>query len=136
MNKSDFTMDCTGDVVVGDTILFTEAVWGGSYPKNPINLGKRTIIAEVMKDSYGKKKQQHTFSIRVIDSWGYDALEAGLIRKRKGRNIYRMGTRRLPWKCREARTITLNEKHQRGNVARTVRKIRKELPRERNMRSR
>lgn len=123
MKKSDFTMDCTGDVVVGDTILFTETVWGGSY-KEPKNLGKRTIIAEIIKDSYGEKKQQHTFTFSVIDSWGCDALTKGLKTRRKGRNIYRNGTKRLPWKCKGARTLALNEKHARGGSAREARQIR------------
>jgi len=124
MNKSDFTINCTGDVVVGDTILFTETVWGGAYNKKPINEGSRTIIAEVMKDSYGEKKQQHTFSIRVISSWGYKPLREELTTRRKGRNVYRNGTKRLPWKCKGARTLSLNEKHGRGGTARAARKIR------------
>ena len=117
-------MDCTGDVVVGDTILFTEAVWGGSY-QNPVHEGKRTIIAEVTKDSYGEKKQQHTFTFRVIDSWGHNALKKDFVTRRKGRNVYKNGTRRLPWDCREARTLALNEKHSRGNQARAARNIRR-----------
>lgn len=120
MDKSKFTMDCTGDVVVGDTILFTETVWGGCY-KNPKNLGERTIIAEIIKDSYGEKKQQHTFTFTVIDSWGCDALKKELITKRKGRNVYRNGTKRLPWKCKSARALALNEKHERGRSARKIR---------------
>jgi hypothetical protein len=127
MNESDFTINCTGDVVVGDTILFTEIVWGGSYNKNPINEGTRTIIAEIMKDSYGEKKQQHTFSIRVIDSWGYKPLKKELITRRKGRNVYRNGTKRLPWQCPKKRTLSLNEKHGRGGIARAARKARIEL---------
>jgi hypothetical protein len=125
MNESDFTMDCTGDVVVGDTILFTETVWGGSY-QDPKNLGERTIIAKIIKDSYGEKKQQHTFTFSVIDSWGCDALTKGAKTRRKGRNVYRNGTRRLPWKCKGARTLALNEKHGRGGQARAARKIRRE----------
>jgi (S)-2-hydroxy-acid oxidase len=123
MDKTKFTIDCTGDVVVGDTILFTETVWGGNY-KSPINEGERTIIAEVVKDSYGEKKQQHTFSLKVLSSYGSKPLREKIITRRKGRNVYRNGTKRLPWECRKARTLALNEKHSRGNVAREARKIR------------
>jgi (S)-2-hydroxy-acid oxidase len=126
MKESDFTMDCTGDVVVGDTICYTESVWGGSY-QDPKNLGERTIIAEIIKDSYGEKKQQHTFTFTVINSWGHNALKKGLTTRRKGRNIYKNGTKRLPWACRDARTLALNEKHARGSQARAARKIRIEL---------
>lgn len=124
MNITDFTIDCTGDVVVGDTIIFDEIVWGGSYRK-PINSGKRRIIAEVVKDSYGVEKQQHTFSLKVIDSTGVYSLAKEIIIKRKGRNVYRNGTKRLPWECRESRTLALNEKYSRGNIAREARKIRR-----------
>lgn len=124
MDKSKFTIDCTGDVVVGDTILFTETVWGGSYHNISINEGTRTIIAKVIKDSYGEKKQQHTFSLEVINSYGYKSLREKLKIKRKGRNIYKNGTKRLPWKCKEARTLALNEKHERGDIARGAREIR------------
>jgi len=120
----DFTIDCTGDVVVGDTIFFTEIVWGGSYRK-PINSGKRDIIAKVLKDSYGDRKQQHTFTLEIIDSVGVRALRTGLKINRKGRNIYRNGTRRLPWKCPEARDLAQNEKHNRGDEARRARDMRR-----------
>jgi len=123
MDKSKFTIDCTGDVVVGDTILFTETVWRGNY-KSPINEGERTIIAEVVKDSYGEKKQQHTFSLKVISSCDFKPLRRKIIIRRKGRNVYRNRTMRLLWECKKARTFALNEKHSRGNQARALRKIR------------
>ena len=46
-------IDCTGDICLGDTIQFTEAVFGGSYRK-PRYLGDRTITAKVVNDSYGR----------------------------------------------------------------------------------
>jgi hypothetical protein len=124
METNDFTIDCTGDVVVGDTICYTEPVWTG-FPKNPKRLGERTIMAEIIKDSYGEKKQQHTFTIEVIRSFGVNPLEVGRRTTRKGRNIYKNGTQRLAWKCHEARSLALNEKHNRGSVARQARDIRK-----------
>ena len=69
-------IDCTGDVVTGDTIRFTEAVFSGSHRK-PKFRGNREIVANVVKDSYGEKKQQHTFTIVVIESSKFDPLETG-----------------------------------------------------------
>lgn len=65
MNKPKYInkwIDTTGDVVVGDTIKFTEAVFEGSY-KNPKYKGDREIEAYIYSESYGKAKQQHSFSI-------------------------------------------------------------------------
>lgn len=115
-----FSINCTGDVCAGDTILFTEAVFGGSYQK-PKFLGQRRIAARVLKDSYGAATQQHTFSLSVIASEGYDPLPAAATITRKGRNIYRNGTVRLPWPDEIARRAALDEKHNRGDAARARR---------------
>jgi hypothetical protein len=68
-------ISCTGDVVVGDTIRWEEAVFTKS--RNPSLLGHRFVCAEVIKDSYGARKQQHTFTVIVLESDGYDAIPAG-----------------------------------------------------------
>jgi hypothetical protein len=121
----EFTIDCTGDVVVGDTILFTEAVFGGSW-KRPSFLGERTITARVLKDSYGVAKQQHTFTLEVISCEGYDALSEDQVIRRKGRNVYRNGTSRMAWADEALRNEARQEKHSRGDIAREIRRIRKE----------
>lgn len=46
---------------------------GGSYRK-PRFLGERRVAARVLADSYGSAKQQHTFTLLVIESDGYEAL--------------------------------------------------------------
>jgi hypothetical protein len=109
-----------GDVVTGDTIRFTESVFSGSYRK-PRYLGSRVIRAEVVRDSYGAAKQQHTFTLRVIRSTGLDALETGKTIRRKARNIYRGDPDRLRWVDEAARDIVAAEKHERGDVARATR---------------
>lgn len=121
----EFNIDCTGDVCVGDTIEFTENVFGGSY-KKPKFLGERTIIATIVKDSYGLEKQQHTFTLIVVKSTGYDPLKPNVKTTRKGRNIYRNGTRRAKWSNETDRKIAIDEKHQRGDFARKARDIRRE----------
>jgi hypothetical protein len=121
----NYPINCTGDVVAGDVIKFTEAVFGGSFRK-PKYLGDRTIIAKVVKDSYGSAKQQHTFTIEVLSSSGEQPLEVGTITTRKGRNVYRNGTWRKAWASEEDRVKVAEEKHQRGDVARARRAKRME----------
>lgn len=123
--KAMFTIDCTGDACIGDKIEFTESVFGGSF-KKPKFLGQRIIQAEIINESYGAAKQQHTFSLLVIGSSGYEPIEAGFKIKRKGRNIYRNGTKRALWHDEKARLDVLEEKHGRGNIARANRATRKE----------
>lgn len=121
----NFSIDCTGDVVVGDEIEFTEAVFGGSH-RRPTFLGERTIRARVIKDSYGAEKQQHTFSLEVISSDGYKKLSVGAKTRRKGRNVYRNGTLRREWTDETVRRAAQDEKHFRGDAARAHRDVRRE----------
>ena len=118
--------DGTGDIVVGDRIKFTEAVFEGSFRK-PKFIGERTIIADVVNDSYGEKKQQHTFTIIPIEATGVKAesIKIGQKTTRKGRNIYKNGTDRLLWADESLRKDYVDEKHQRGDEARQIRDERK-----------
>lgn len=122
----EFTINCTGDVVTGDVIRFEESVFGGSHRK-PKYLGTRIVEAEVLNDSYGERKQQHTFSLLVLASTGTQALSPGARTTRKGRNVYRNGTMRKPWTDESARGAARQEKHARGDRARAARDERREL---------
>ena len=124
MKTNTYTISCKGDAVVGDIIQFKEGVFGGSY-RRPTYLGERAIEALVIKDSYGGRKQQHTFTIKVVASSGYLPLEVGLKTTRKGRNIYRKGTFRQEWADESAREIACDEKHVRGGCARRERNERR-----------
>lgn len=115
--KEQCSIDCTGDVVVGDTIFFQESIFGGSY-KKPKYLGDRYIIAEVIRDSYGSKKQQHTFTLKVLACIGEDSQTISGEIRRKGRNIYRNKCYRMPYKDINLRNERLKEKHHRGKLAR------------------
>jgi len=84
-------------------------------------MGERRIFAKVLKDSYGYDKQQHTFSLEVIASDGYEPLAAETKTRRKGRNIYRNGTYRKLWADEGQRGKALSEKHARGDIARAER---------------
>jgi len=74
-----------------------------------------------LRESYGAQKQQHTFTLEVIDSSGFEPLPSGKIILRKGRNIYRHGCRRQLWANEEDREIARDEKHKRGEYARQQR---------------
>jgi len=122
--ESVFTYSCTGDVCTGDTIMFEEAVFEGSFRK-PRFAGNRKIAAHVLSDSYGEAKQQHTFSLEIIWCRGYDPIAPGKRIRRMGRNVYRNGTKRMPWANEADRGVVLDEKHERGDKARMARDIRK-----------
>lgn len=124
IDAGEFPIDCTGDACAGDTILFAEAVFGGSFRK-PKYLGERRVAAIIVADSYGAAKQQHTFTLEVIDSDGVEPLAAGVKTTRKGRNVYRMWTRRKKWPDESIRQSVLDEKHRRGDIARAERGLRK-----------
>ena len=103
------------DLVTGSKIRFTEGVFGGSW-KNPYFRGNRTIEGTIVKESYGAKRGQHTFTIEVHSAEGLDADEIeinGKIR-RKGRNVYRnCEILELP----EDHARLADEKHERAAIA-------------------
>ena len=112
-------LNATGDVVTGDTVRFKEGVFGPG--RKPKYLGERTVTAKIVDDSYGGKKQQHTFSLEVLDSDGFRPLDPGVKARRKGRNVYRHGTERLEWANEQTRKAAADEKHGRGDIARSQR---------------
>jgi len=116
--------DATGDVVRGDVVRFTEAVFSGSF-RSPKYAGNRTIVAEILRESYGAGKQQHTFTFRVVESSGVQPLVAGVETRRKGRNLYRNGIERQLWTDEAVRAQIAGEKHLRGSVAHQVRTVRR-----------
>lgn len=109
-----YTINCTGDVCKGDEIVFSEAIFSGSW-KNAKFSHFEVIKGVVVNDSYGTDKQQHTFTIQLSD---------GTKIKRKGRNIYKYLTLRKERDEKE-RSLALEEKHERGDKARTKRFLRK-----------
>ena len=112
-----YSIDCTGDAVVGDDVCFERAMFGGSFRK-PKFLGNETVTGKIVRDSYGSAKQQHTFTIELPN---------GETTQVKGRNLYRNGCRRKPWADEAARALAIQEKHARGDSARRARELRQEL---------
>lgn len=110
----------TQSVVHRDVIRFREAVFSGSF-RSAKCIGEREIVAIVAAESYGNKRQQHTFTLTVLESSGVNPLVAGSTALRKGRNIYRNGVERELWHDEAARDRTVAEKHARGDAARADR---------------
>ena len=126
MPDTDSYIDAAGDVCVGDKIVYEESVYPeGSLLGRGEPIGKRLVHAEILRDSYGVAKQQHTFTLRVIESSGTQPLEAGKEYLRKGRTLHRNGCRRQVWDNEETRKRVLAEKHSRGRAARRDRAARK-----------
>lgn len=122
MKGTESFVDACGDICIGDFILFTEKVFPkGSLLSKGSPIGERQIHAQVMNESYGEKKQQHTFTLRVIESTGTHPLEAERTYLRKGRNIHRNGCLRALWENEDLRNRALSEKHVRGEAARRKR---------------
>ena len=122
----EYTINCTGDVCVGDVVRFTEAVFDGSF-RRPRHVGDRTLTARVVSDSYGSDRQQHTFTLEVLGCEGTQPVAVGSRVRRKGRNVYRNGTWRAAWDNESERGAALNEKHTRGDAARAARDARRSL---------
>ena len=126
LTTNENLIDATGDVVVGDIVTFKQDVFGGSF-RNPRYIGERIIKGEVVRDSYGKDKQQHTFTIKPIEVTGVSAEE--IMKKDtfriKGRNLYKHGTLREKRADESSRQAALDEKHKRGDAARAARDVRK-----------
>ena len=119
---SDFAGDerhpirCTGDACKGDRVAFERATFVGSF-RNAKFAGFERVEGEIIADSYGRDRQQHTFTLRLAD---------GSTTRIKGRNLYANGTWRQPWPDEGQRRNTLTEKHVRGDAARAVRADRRE----------
>lgn len=100
IKAAGYTVDCAGDVVVGDTVCWSENVFAGSL-RQPQRLGQRTIEATVTSGTT-------LFVLTVLAVTG-TVLESecnitpGTVLRRTARNLYRHGTWRKPWADESAR---------------------------------
>lgn len=108
---STYTVRCTGDAVVGDEVRFERATFTGSF-RNAKFAGFEMVTGKIIRDSYGKDKQQHTFTLLLDD---------GSELRIKGRNLYANGTYRKLWADESHRRVAADEKHARGDSARAAR---------------
>ncbi|KAG6541432.1 hypothetical protein Mapa_017211 [Marchantia paleacea] len=119
-----FTINCTGDVCKGDVIKFKRRVYkaGSVSRKSAEAIGEHLVVGRVVKESYGEKKQQHTFTVEVLWSAGYKPLPPMRQLLVKGRNLYKLRTYRQKWENEGLRKMSLDEKHERGAAARSKRR--------------
>lgn len=109
-----FTINCTGDAVTGDEVRFERATFTGSF-RNAKFAGFEMFTGKIVRDSYGRDKQQHTFTLALAD---------GSELRIKGRNLYKVGVYRKAWADESLRHAAADEKHQRGDTAREAREHR------------
>lgn len=107
-----YSIDCTGDAVVGDEVKFSKASFRGSW-RHPKFDGYEIVEGKIIRDSYGSDRGQHTFTVEDSD---------GFTTKIKGRNLYRNGLYRKAWNDEDLRLEALEEKHSRGTEARQMRR--------------
>lgn len=74
------------DLTINTKIKLKDAVYIGTYPNASFS-HYRNIVGTIIKDSYGRAKGQHTFTILVEES-DDDDIPIGKEIKRKGRNVY------------------------------------------------
>jgi len=113
--KKKYTIDCIGDAVQGDQVLFEKTIFTGTYPNSTFS-HLETVEGKIIKESYGAEKQQHTFTLLLDD---------GSNMRIKGRNLYKNGCLRKEWDDEDMRNMMLDEKHDRGNEARETSSARK-----------
>ncbi|XP_045817305.1 zinc finger CCCH domain-containing protein 62-like [Trifolium pratense] len=123
-----FNINCTGDVCLGDVVLFRQKVYEkfNKVTRHGRVIGNRTVAGRVVKESYGAAKQQHTFTVEVLWSSGVNKLPPLSPLLVKGRNLYKQKTYRQIWKNEADRVKVLSEKHRRGAAARSVRALRQQ----------
>ncbi|XP_058777958.1 zinc finger CCCH domain-containing protein 62-like isoform X2 [Vicia villosa] len=123
--RSSFNINCTGDVCMGDVVLFKQKVYEkfSKMTRHGRVIGNRTVAGRVVKESYGAAKQQHTFTVEVLWSSGVRKLPPLSPLLVKGRNLYKQKTYRQRWKNEADRVKVLSEKHRRGAAARSVRAL-------------
>ncbi|MCM8827588.1 MAG: hypothetical protein NC904_08770 [Candidatus Omnitrophica bacterium] len=110
------------DIVQNDIIKFYEEVYervGNKYKYRFL----RYIKALVVNESYGKKRMQHTFTLKVIDS---DYYNSGTIIMRRGRNIYSNDPKRLLWEDENLRSKYIMLKREKKNKVKEEYEKRKE----------
>ncbi|KAK3220569.1 hypothetical protein Dsin_014539 [Dipteronia sinensis] len=125
---SSFVWNCKGDACMGDVVMFEQNVYEmfniASRSASGPPCGKRIVAGRIVKESYGAAKQQHTFTIEVLWSKGEKPLPPLHPLLIKGRNLYRLETRRQRWEDEGERRKVLMEKHARDSRARSDRETR------------
>ncbi|RLN17740.1 zinc finger CCCH domain-containing protein 62-like [Panicum miliaceum] len=111
---SSFVLNCKGDACKGDVVMFEQNIY------RSIDVGKRELLVK-SRAAYVVKG---SMPIEILWSKGYKPwppLHPLLI---KGRNLYKDKTMRQPWPDEVERNRVIQEKHERGDLARKSRAAR------------
>lgn len=111
---NEYTINADNDIVQGDIIRFSKSIFEGSW-KNPRYVGEEVIEAEVIKESYGQKTGQHSFTLRRLDN--------GQTFRIMGRNLYAGRPMRKEWADEKERDRVAELKHMRGDAAKMARRV-------------
>lgn len=106
---NEYKNNVTGDACKGDKVCYVREVWSGSRYR-PEFEGFKIEKGIIINDSYGREKQQHTFTI---------LLDNGEKTRIKGRNLYKYVCLAMDREEKE-REEALDEKHKRGHDARLL----------------
>jgi hypothetical protein len=112
--KNRKNVTACSDVVKGDVVLFSEAVFSGDY-RDAKYEGERQILGLIENESYGSLKGQHSFTIYVLDSEGIQPIDSGELIRRMGRNLYK-DCKTIQYASQSVR----DEKHERANEAKNA----------------
>ena len=86
--RSKKLVEITGEACAGDIVWFAQDDFGGSYWR-PKFLGTKLVRAIILRDSYGSKKQQHTFTLALMKSATSKTYIKGSEFRIKGPNLYK-----------------------------------------------
>ena len=111
-----YPLECTGKVVPGDQIRWSEPVFTGPYQR-PVYGGTRTIEAGVVKASYGGAGGQVTFTLEVLAAKGYQAPPIGKRLFRKAETLFRNRAYRALWREEAHRDVAVVEQAARAGSA-------------------
>jgi hypothetical protein len=115
-----FNIAADNDIVAGDIIRFSRSKFSGTWRK-PKYEGEEIVEAEVMRESYGTKTGQHTFTLKRLDN--------GQVFRITGRNLYAGRPMRTQWPDEAERERIAELKHMRGDAAKMARRVEAEFRR-------
>jgi hypothetical protein len=81
-------------IVPGDEVEYWEGVYDGKYP-NGLWIGRKQVVARVLKESFGTKDGHHRLKMEVLSSEGKNPFEAGKRILRREQSLYRYYSRTI-----------------------------------------
>lgn len=112
---STFSVDCQGDVCIGDVVLFKQRIFEEKFDNclrkiYPL-LGDRTVAGRIVNDSYGVMKQQRTVTVEVLWSTGVMPFPPLRNLRLKGQDFRALKILRQLWLDEAKRAKVFLERH-------------------------